>query len=140
MLQYLFVYGTLMRRAAAAPLGRPERARLDAAGDWLGEARIAGCLYDLGRYPVLVAEPGAHEVVHGEVYRLHMPGVAFRWLDHYEGIPPGSTRGLEYERVIKPVHLAGGGTIEAWVYMHSGAVGQARRLADGRWRPRAEHR
>ena len=141
MLQNLFVYGTLMRAAADARLGRTERARLEAAGEWLGPARITGCLYDLGAYPVLVAPPADvaarpdHATVHGEVFRLRAPAMTFRWLDVYEGIPPGKTTGAEYERGIAKVHLDDGDQIEAWVYRSFGPIGRARHIPNGRWRP-----
>ena len=136
MTNCLFVYGTLMRAASASSLGRHERARLEASGEWLGAATIAGRLYDLGRYPVLVAPRARHERVHGEVFRLHTPALIFRWLDIYEGIPPGMTRGAEYERVTATARLAAGDTIEAGVYLFAGNVAGLRRLPDGCWRPR----
>ncbi len=135
MIQHLFVYGTLMRRAAAASLGDDERQRLEVEGDWLGEARIAGCLYNLGQYPVLTAPKNDPDIVHGEVFRLHAPQATFRWLDLYEGIPPGQEKGREYERVKRPMHLASGEALEAWVYVLAGNAGAAPLIPDGRWLP-----
>ena len=135
MINHLFVYGTLMRNAADAPRGHPQRGKLDVAGEWLGPAEINGRLYDLGRYPILVVGTARHETVHGEIYRLHTPALTFQWLDPYEGIPPGKSRGPEYERVIHKVRLADGNEIDAWVYAHHGPIGIARHDPKGRWRP-----
>ena len=128
-----------MRAATGTQLGHEQRLRLESSGEWLGEARIDGRLYDLGRYPILAAPKARHETVFGEVYRLQTPATTFGWLDHYEGIPPGKTRGAEYERLTRPVRNAAGETIEAWVYIHIGPIGRARRIADGRWRPRQDN-
>ena len=144
MLQNLFVYGTLMRAAAECRLGRSERARLEAAGEWLGLARINGCLYDLGAYPVVVAPPAEvatlanDTTVHGEVFRLRAPAMTFRWLDIYEGISPGKTTGTEYTRAIAKVHLDDGDQIEAWLYRNIGPIGRARHIPNGRWRPQED--
>lgn len=135
MTNYLFVYGTLMRAAADAPMGHRERRKLEAAGDWLGEAVIDGRLYDRGRYPILVAGAAPNETVHGEVFWLQAPAETFRWLDPYEGIPPGGLRGSEYERVVRRVQLDGGRAVDAWVYVHHGAIGTARPVPGGRWHP-----
>ena len=98
MIQHLFVYGTLMRAAAGADLGDDERRRLEEDGEWFGEARINGRIYDLGPYPILTAPEAENETVYGEAFRLRDPKLTFRWLDIYEGIPPGETRGAEYEQ------------------------------------------
>ena len=125
-----------MRSAAESSLGREQRLRLEASGEWQGEARISGRIHDRGDYPILVEPQARHETVFGELFQLRTPALAFRWLDLYEGIPPGKTRGAEYQRVLRSVGNAGGDTVNAWVYLHIGHTGRARRIADGRWRPR----
>ena len=140
MIPYLLVYGTLMRRAAVAHMGHAERQRLEVQGDWLGAAQIAGRLFDLGQYPVLDApkppdEKSHRETVHGEVFRLHAPQVTVRWLDLYEGIPPGQESGNDYARVLRPVRLATGEVLEAWVYVLAGDADAAPLIPDGRWLP-----
>lgn len=134
MTDQLFVYGTLMRAAAASRLGRDMRERLERSGAWLGTASIEGRLYDLGRYPLLKPARSGADLVHGEVYRLSDPAAVFAWLDPYEGIEPGAGRG-EYERVVRPVTLTPGATSDAWVYLSAMDVPESRRLASGRWRP-----
>ncbi len=133
MHKHLFVYGTLMTSADRAKLGKAQRARLQREGRSLGGATINGRLYDLKRYPALVAS--ANEVAHGEVFRLANPLSSFVWLDKYEGVVPGRETN-EYERVVRPVWLASGEEISAWVYLYLPDVPNKAHIAGGRWRPR----
>lgn len=132
MHKHLFVYGTLMTSADGAKLGRPQRARLQREGSSLGEATINGRLHDLGRYPALVAP--ASDIAHGEVFLLANPTGSFRWLDAYENVVPGRETN-DYERVVRPVWLASGEEIAAWVYRYTADVPLTSRVADGRWQP-----
>lgn len=137
MSDHLFVYGTLMRQASGARLGRDMRARLELESDLIDDATIAGRLFDRGRYPLLLPPLGPADVVHGELLRLHEPSAAFLWLDPYEGLEAGKTRGKDYERTIRPVHPAAGGNCDAWVYLWIGNAGKARPVPGGRWTPAA---
>lgn len=123
----IFVYGTLMSHT-----GTPKARQLMAEADSLGPATIAGRLYRIDWYPGLVAGDGR---VQGEVFRLRTPAASLVWLDAYEGIvlgDAGSNRN-EYERVRRPVTLADGRTIEAWVYLYLRDTSTATPVADGRW-------
>jgi gamma-glutamylcyclotransferase (GGCT)/AIG2-like uncharacterized protein YtfP len=131
---HLFVYGTLMTAAAGAGLGGDMRARLQREAESLGEATMAGRLYDLGRYPGLVEAAGADELVHGEVFRLADPASVFIWLDAYEDVRPDEPAS-EYARVVRTARLMSGGEVEAWVYLYRGDIARARHVPDGRWRP-----
>lgn len=62
MMPHVFVYGTLRRH------GRNDIARYRPAPLFLGEASVAGTLYDLGAYPGVVL--GGAGRVKGEVYRI----------------------------------------------------------------------
>ncbi len=99
----------------------------------LGEATIQGRLYKISWYPGAVASRDRGERVHGEVYALAHPSRALAWLDRYEGIAPGATRSAEYERVERPVRLASGEEIVAWVYLYRGDVAGLTIVPDGRW-------
>ena len=124
----LFVYGSLMSSAGHA---RGERLRREAR--LLGEATIQGRLYKISWYPGAVASCEADQRVHGEVYALAHPSSALAWLDRYEGIAPGATRSAEYERVERPVRLASGEEIVAWVYLYRGDVAGLSAVPSGRW-------
>ena len=60
--RHVFVYGTLRRG------GSNDITRLTPAPVWIGEAEIAGTLYDFGRYPGVVL--GGSGRVTGEVYAV----------------------------------------------------------------------
>lgn len=127
---HLFVYGSLMS-AARHPMGE----RLAREARLLGPASIQGRLYRISWYPGLVDSDAPHERVHGEVYGLDRPAQSIEWLDAYEGLEPRTTRGGEYERVARPVLLASGAEITAWVYLYRADVAGLQALADGRWVP-----
>jgi gamma-glutamylcyclotransferase (GGCT)/AIG2-like uncharacterized protein YtfP len=130
MTNRLFVYGTLLSTA-----GHPMGARLLREGRLIGAATVRGRLYSLGRYPGLVESDRAASLVHGEVFALKLPAVAFKWLDAYEGILPGKPEGNPYERVIRPVRLATGQTIDAWIYLYRKSVQLRPEVKGGRWMP-----
>jgi gamma-glutamylcyclotransferase (GGCT)/AIG2-like uncharacterized protein YtfP len=127
---HLFVYGTLLSRARH-PMG--ERLRREAS--LIGEASIEGRLYSLGRYPGLVESADAGDIVHGEAYALDNPASALKWLDAYEGIRPGQREKNPYDRVERPVHLAFGATLTAWVYLYRKSVRLRPPVLGGRWSP-----
>jgi gamma-glutamylcyclotransferase (GGCT)/AIG2-like uncharacterized protein YtfP len=97
-LRCVFVYGTLRRGECN------DITRLRPAPRWLGLARVAGTLYDLGAYPGLVLG-GAGRVV-GEVYAIE-PALE-RQLDLIEEVAPQPSG--EYHRREIEVEVAG------WLY------------------------
>ena len=99
----LFVYGTL-RRGSHNRFAR----FLAAHARFLGDARIAGRLYNLGRYPGATRSDALREWVRGEVFRLDQPAKTLSTLDAYEG--------PRFERSMARVHLASGIQLDAWVY------------------------
>jgi gamma-glutamylcyclotransferase (GGCT)/AIG2-like uncharacterized protein YtfP len=127
---HLFVYGTLLSTA-----GHPMGARLRREARLIGAASMQGRLYRLGRYPGLVEAAQAGARVHGEVYALNTPAAALRWLDAYEGILPGDQDQNDYKRVERPVQLASGEEIIAWVYVYHKPVAALSLIPDGRWTP-----
>jgi gamma-glutamylcyclotransferase (GGCT)/AIG2-like uncharacterized protein YtfP len=131
--RHLFVYGTLMSTAAGA-LGRVQRDRLARESRGLGPATMAAArLYDLGRYPGLVESGQMSDVVHGEAVALLNPQRTLAWLDTYEGLAAGDDVRSEYARLERPIQLARGDTLQAWVYVFLRDVTRRRRIANGRW-------
>jgi len=120
--RYLFVYGTL-RRGLRNPWARylAEKAR------WLDQARLAGRLYDLGRYPGLRRSSKAADWVVGDLYRL--PEEQDRWaevlraLDEYEG--------EEFRRVRAVARRAGRPSVQTWVYEYVPSVLTRPRILSG---------
>lgn len=125
---HLFVYGTLLSTA-----GHPKGIRLQREARLVGEAYITGRLYRIQRYPGLVEDSDPQQRVHGEVYALNDPVQVLKWLDAYEGITLGKEDQSEYERVERPVRLASGEPLTAWVYLYRKDVAPFRLIADGRW-------
>ena len=65
--------------------------------------------------------------------RWAIPSRTLAWLDAYEGIVPGSEEASEYRRVERPVRLASGEEITAWVYLYQKDVAGFTLVPDGRW-------
>src|SRR5262245_35660361 len=124
----LFVYGSLLSTA-----GRPMGARLHCEARRVGAATMQGRLYRVSWYPGAVDSTDPAQRVHGEVWALDDPKRALAWLDDYEGIAPGRGETGEYRRLERPVCLATGAQIAAWVYLYGRAVTGLAAISDGRW-------
>lgn len=115
----LFVYGTLMRGHSAHRLMSPGLR-------YLGPARAAGTLYDLGPWPGF--RPG-EGIAEGELYAIDDPAALAR-LDDWEGIDPATPGAGEYVRgVVDLLEPA----VRVWVYVCRGPIAGAPRVT-GRWR------
>ncbi len=112
---YLFVYGTLIRR-----LRHPMHRRMLRYASYLCDAVAEGELFDLGAYPAM--RPGAGRVW-GELYRIEDFTPLFRTLDRYEG--------SEYERRKIPVRCDGEERVDAWAYLYRHPLPPSRRIASG---------
>lgn len=134
--EHLFVYGTLMS-AAADPMGIAARARLSQEAIRVAPAVVTGALYDLGRYPGLVAGGASGNVVHGEVVKLHDPARSLVWLDAYESIDPRPGAHNEYVRDEIPVTLEDGSSVAAWVYRYILDADGFPLIPSGRWLERS---
>ena len=125
---HLFVYGTLLSTA-----GHPKGARLQREARLIGEASIPGRLYRIERYPGLVEDSDPQRAGAWRGVCAERSGQPLKWLDAYEGIVPGAHDQNEYERVERPVRLASGEQITAWVYLYRKDVAPFRLIPDGRW-------
>lgn len=110
-IDHLFVYGTL-RVAAGHDLQR----ELGRHARRLGEGRVAGRLYDLGRYPGLVPDRKDGDVI-GDVYRLGQSRALLAVLDRYEACAPRMPAPREYRRIPIQVHWKRR-RLWAWVYVY----------------------
>lgn len=113
----LFVYGTL-RASFDIPMAR----RLRREARLVGVARVAGRLYDLGRYPGIEHPRRSGDWVSGELYRLRAPRRTLRALDRYEAR-------FVRERVL--ARLARGRVRRAWIYRFGGSVHARDRIESG---------
>jgi gamma-glutamylcyclotransferase (GGCT)/AIG2-like uncharacterized protein YtfP len=132
MSNYLFVYGTLRRRSR-----HPMALRLAQFARFAGAARIAGRLYDLGRFPGL-KEPGSpHDWVQGDVYDLGENAErTLQEMDAYENAesPPPTP----YERQLATLVLGDGRPLTAWVYWYRGDVREDQFIGSGSFEQNCE--
>lgn len=126
MKELLFVYGTL-RRA----VGHPIHDLLLNHADYVGMGRYAGLLFDVGRYPAVVPDPGGGGSVVGEVYRLRAADAVLPVLDRYEGCTDREDAAAEYRRVVQPVRMDDGNRREAWIYLYNHRTEGLRPIAGG---------
>jgi gamma-glutamylcyclotransferase (GGCT)/AIG2-like uncharacterized protein YtfP len=125
--EYLFVYGTLLRRAA-----HPQARYLAERAIYLGEVKIPGRLFNLGRFPGLIEPASPEDFVWGDLYDLGQDAAAtLTVLDQYEH--DESTPTALFERRLSEVTLADGSERTAWVYWFRGAVKAEQRIRSGRY-------
>ena len=125
MSHYLFVYGTLKRRSR-----HPMARRLANSARHVGTAKIAGRLYNLGRFPGLKEPTSSDDRVQGDVYDLGEDAerilVEMDAYENAESPPP-----TPYERLAAPVVLDDGRTLTVWVYWYRGYVEEKQFIALG---------
>ena len=124
--EYLFVYGTLRRKA-----GSKLFSTLDRFSKFVGEATYQGRLYRISHYPGVVPSDDPADQVQGEVYLLRNSFVVLSRLDRYEGCGPGFTNPTEYVRTNHDVRLATGEDLSAWVYVYNRSITGLDQLPDG---------
>lgn len=130
-IRHLFVYGTLKRGRS------PQAERLAATCDWMGEAKLAGRLIDLGSYPALLPAASPEDFVHGELWRLpEDPEAADEVLDftdRYEGCHPDDPEPHEYCRIVCTALDFEGVRTWCWTYLYPWG-GESHTILDtGRW-------
>lgn len=124
-IRYLFVYGTLKRRSR-----HPMARRLAQSARHVGSAKVAGRLYNLGRFPGLKEARSPHDWVAGDVYDLGANAEAtLQEMDAYENAesPPPTP----YQREPATVVGADGQTRTVWVYWYRGNVHEEHFIASG---------
>lgn len=124
MSQLAFFYGTLM-----TPFNRPGRLRVQEHLVYTGRGSIAAALFDLGIYPAAV--PAAEGRVWGEVYEMTHPAIVLQALDELEGYRVDEPESSLYTRVLTPVTLEDGRTVQAWAYFYNAPLGRAERIESG---------
>jgi len=89
----------------------------------VSEAKVKGCLYDMGEYPAAVPSESGSFII-GELYRINHPD-EFSWaiaqLDDYEGLNTEQGELSLYRREQTTVFTNGGET-QAWIYWYNGDV------------------
>jgi gamma-glutamylcyclotransferase (GGCT)/AIG2-like uncharacterized protein YtfP len=122
--EHVFFYGTLM-----AGFDRRRRIGIDSKLTYVGRGSIEAALYDLGIFPAVVHSPESR--VWGEVYATDEIEPVLTALDQIEGYRSGDPDHSLYLRERVPAQLAGGRSVDAWVYFYNAPLGQALLIASG---------
>ena len=131
---YLFVYGSLRpawRRTSSIGGAAMAKQALRQKARHLGQARVRGELFDLGRYPGLLLNDCRW--VTGDLFLIHDDSL-LRTLDRYEGCDAVSPRPHEYQRVETQVEFDGQVfSHPVWVYESLFRPPGAEVVASGDW-------
>ncbi|WP_025762788.1 gamma-glutamylcyclotransferase family protein [Dyadobacter tibetensis] len=124
-LEYLFVYGTLMRGHT-----NPYSTFLAEHASFFGEGYAPGDLYLIDWYPGAVYNPDGHSHFWGEIYQLRQPHETLKILDVYEEV---SENQGEYIRRSIEVQTQSGLRLSCWTYLYNWPLKGFKRIANGRF-------
>lgn len=130
---HLFVYGTLRADVAEAsprPAALGALGTMAANGERIGWGRVAGWLFDMGRYPAMRLATAPRLLVRGEVWRIRRGALAS--LDAYEG--------EDYRRVLRDVTMDGGMRLKAFAYVWLPGIDGLRPIQSGDYLDLAKRR
>ncbi len=129
----LFVYGTL-RRGSNNLMAE----RLASEATYVGDATVAGVLYDTGAFAACVASPDPADRVFGEVWALRASSAdaLLVLLDQYEGFAADERFGSLFLRMRVPVRFEDGSEGEAWIYQYNESLHSATPVPSGDWMQR----
>ena len=124
---HLFVYGSLR-----SGFHSPVYEYISRFFKFIGEAKVRGQLFDMGRYPAGISTNDDNFII-GELYQAikeHEFSWAIGQLDDYEGVSVESDEVQLYRREITEVHL-NEQLIPAWIYWYNGDVHGRIMIASG---------
>ncbi|MES2374667.1 MAG: gamma-glutamylcyclotransferase family protein [Bacteroidota bacterium] len=111
----VFVYGSLR-----SGFHHPAYEYISRYFTLVSEAKVKGCLYDMGDYPAAVSSEKELFII-GELYRINSPE-EFEWaiaqLDDYEGLHTENGEKPLYRRELTIVYTKEGPT-QAWAYWYN---------------------
>jgi pyruvate carboxylase len=123
----LFLYGSLLTGTFDRGLNKRMRRLLRRAPS----ATIQARLYNLGRYPGVIASALTTDRVHGKVITLNDPCL-LRQLDRYEDYFAGNPAASEFVRILMRARLSPSRrSIDCWVYVYHGEVSGKQRIISG---------
>ena len=121
MSEYLFAYGTLQPDQAPDEIASAV-ARLRP----VGEGFVRGSLYDFGDYPGAVLDPSSRKKISGTVFLLPKDESVLKTMDEYEEFDPHTPQKSLFVRILCPVKLSTGKTLQCWVYVYNQKPTKAR--------------
>ena len=113
-----------------AGIDSPVARYLRSQSRWLGEAWVAGTLYDLGRYPGLSLS-GDTKVV-GHLFELTDPVTSLPVLDQYEGVGTDFEQPAEYRRETIAVTFKSK-RVTVWTYLYNWPTEGKHRIPSGNY-------
>lgn len=123
----IFVYGSLR-----SGFRHPAYDYVSKYFNFISEAKVKGCLYDMGNFPAAMPCSIDGNIV-GELYQLKEEA-DFSWaieqLDDYEGVDAEEGETPMYRRELTTVHF-NNTTTEAWIYWFNGDVTDQPIIASG---------
>jgi gamma-glutamylcyclotransferase (GGCT)/AIG2-like uncharacterized protein YtfP len=99
----------------------------------IDEGFANGVLYDLGGCPGAVLDSSSDRRIIGTVFQLPDVPSVLRDLDAYEEYDPAAPGSSPFLRVLHPIVVAAGGTLQCWIYIYNRDPGSARILPSGRY-------
>jgi pyruvate carboxylase len=123
----LFLYGSLLTGTPDRRLNKQVRRLLRRAPS----ATIQARLYNLGRYPGVIASAARADRVRGRMITLANPRL-LRRLDRYEDYFPEEPARSEFIRILMPTQLLPSRKYsDCWVYIYNGDVSGKQRIVSG---------
>ncbi|MBF6057409.1 gamma-glutamylcyclotransferase family protein [Thiomicrorhabdus heinhorstiae] len=122
--QYLFVYGSLRKRAARHDL-------IAAYCEYVSEAYLNGKLFEVAGYPGAIESSQPDDRVLGEVYRIVEREKLLAGLDEYEECSENFPLPHEYIRKKLAIDLADGKRIFSWVYIFNRDTSELMPITNG---------
>jgi gamma-glutamylcyclotransferase (GGCT)/AIG2-like uncharacterized protein YtfP len=128
---YLFVYGTLMRKYPQNPLGEV----LKRNTKFIGEAFTYGKLYLVDYYPGLLPNSiGENHKTYGELVEIEEKSDLYEQLDEYEDyLPQDLSKSLYIRKLTDCYLIENNKLISAQTYFYNQEVGQFRWIRGGRF-------
>lgn len=132
--EYLFVYGTLCKRAIDS-----RNSLLQPQAHFISEATLQAQLYMVDYYPAIIDSDQAGDRVIGELYRITQTETLFEKLDEYEGCSPQQPQPHEYRREQRKVRINSGEAsselsgelVSAWIYIFNLPIKHFVRIESG---------
>ena len=127
-MDFLFVYGTLLR-----PSAHEITSILQANSLFCDSGTFPGELFEVDGYPGAIRQPDSDCLVHGIVLTLKNPEVIFQVLDKYEEVGNEFPEPNEYTRSRIPVLCSSGETRVCWVYLYNRPTENLRQILSGKY-------
>lgn len=124
---YLFIYGTLMRKLRGNLFFDFEK-----HNEYMGEASYRGKMFEIRGYPGVVPGKGT-ERVYGEVYKILNHAFMVHHLDTYEGCVRSNVASNEYVRKMVYVTRQSGLRTRCWMYLYNQPIHHYTCIAGGNY-------